>query len=158
NGDPTAGGVATSRTIEYAVSDGNANGNIINLNNTLNVVHEPPVLTAGATVTLTENSTATQAPIALDAALTLSDPDSNGNLTGATVTISSGFLNNGINADTLIFVNQNGITGSYDAAHGVLTLSGTSSIANYQTALESIKFNSVGPDPSHDGADPTRTI
>ncbi len=44
----------------------------------------------------------------LDGALTVSDVDSNGNLTGATVSIGSGFLS----GDTLNFVNQNGITGS----------------------------------------------
>ena len=46
------------------------------------------------------------------ARLTVSDVDSGGNLTGATVTIGAGF----IAGDTLNFTNQNGITGSYNAA------------------------------------------
>ena len=33
------------------------------------------------------------------------------------------------------FVNQNGITGSYNAATGVLTLTGTATVAQYQAAL-----------------------
>ena len=38
----------------------------------------------------------------------------------------------------LAFTNQLGITGSYDSMSGVLTLSGSSSVANYQTALRSV--------------------
>ena len=67
----------------------------------------------------------------LSAVPTLSDADNGGNLTSATVSISTGFLT----GDTLNFTNQNGITGSYDTATGVLTLTGTASVANYQTAL-----------------------
>ena len=158
-GDPTNGGGDTSRTVSWTVTDGNtSNGTSTTKTSTLDVVHEPPTVTAGATVTLSENNTASQPAIVLDSTLTLADPDSNGVLTGATVSISSGFLNNALNTDVLNFTNQNGITGHYDAVHGILTLSGPSSIANYQAALESITFNSIGPNPSNDGADLTRTI
>ena len=51
----------------------------------------------------------------------MSDVDSGGNLDRRDGTISTGFLA----GDTLNFTNQNGITGSYNAATGVLTLSGT---------------------------------
>ena len=59
-------------------------------------------------------------------------------LTGATVTISSATLQLG---DTLIFTNQNGITGSYSG--GVLTLSGSATPAQYQTALQSVTFSTA---------------
>src|SRR6201999_3791697 len=84
----------------------------------LNITHAPPTVTAGATASFTGGGAAAT----LDGALTLTAPDSGGNLTGATVSIS-GF----ISGDTLNFTNQNGITGSYNSATGVLTLSGTSS-------------------------------
>ena len=50
------------------------------------------------------------------------------------------------------FVDQNGIVGHYTVGTGVLTLTGSSSVANYQAALRSITFA--------DNADPTggRTI
>ena len=38
--------------------------------------------------------------------------------------------------DQLNFTNQNGITGSYNASTGALTLTGTASVATYQAALE----------------------
>jgi len=90
---------------------------------------------------------------AVDGALTVTDSGST-TLTGATVTISSGFLA----GDQLNFTNQNGITGSYNAATGVLTLSGASSVANYQTALDSVSYSSTSSSPSAAGADSVRTI
>jgi hypothetical protein len=42
--------------------------------------------------------------------------------------------------DTLEFINQNGITGLFNSSDGVLTLSGTATIAQYQTALRSVQF------------------
>jgi hypothetical protein len=58
-------------------------------------------------------------------------------LVGATVSIGSGF----VAGDMLNFATQNGISGSYDAQTGVLTLSGTASLADYQTALQSITYS-----------------
>jgi large repetitive protein len=150
NGDPTgAAANSTSRTISWVANDGStSNGTNAPVTSTLDVVHVPPTLTAGSSATFTGGGAA----VALDAGLSLSDVDSGGNLTGATVSISSGF----IAGDTLDFVNQHGITGSYDAATGVLTLSGTASLGNYQLALDSISYRFIGTDPlnPNDG-DPT---
>ena len=88
----------------------------------------PPVLGgAGNAVFWTQGNS----PTVVDNALAVTDAGS-ATLTGATVTISSGFLA----GDQLNFANQNGITGSYKASTGVLTLTGVSSVANYQKALE----------------------
>ena len=56
--------------------------------------------------------------------------------------------------DTLNFTNQSGITGSYDSATGTLTLTGTASLANYQTALDSItySFSPANGDPTAGGS------
>ncbi len=89
----------------------------------------------------------------LDAALTVSDAD-NTTLAGATVSISAGFFA----GDTLNFTDQNGITGSYDSGTGVLTLTGSASVANYQTALRSITFSSASDNPTSFGANTSRTI
>jgi len=40
----------------------------------------------------------------------------------------------------LVFNSQNGITESYNATTGVLTLTGSSSTENYETAMESVEF------------------
>jgi len=74
------------------------------------------------------------AAVAVDSAVTISSADTD--LTGATVTISAGTLESG---DMLNFVNQNGISGSY--SDGVLTLTGSATVAQYEAALQSVTFS-----------------
>ena len=152
NGDPTGGAAAdTSRTISWVVNDGAViNGSNVVATSSLETVHVAPSFTAGNTVTYTQNGSAQP----LDSVLHVTDVDSNGNLTGATVSISSGFFA----GDELAFTNQNGIIGSYDAAHGVLSLTGSASIAEYNALFDSMTFGSTNPNPSNDGANLTRTI
>jgi large repetitive protein len=153
NGDPTAGGGDTSRAITWQINDGVSLSSTTNATTALSLVHAPPTVTpSGATAGFDGRAAA-----ALDAGLTISDPDSGGNLTGATVSIGAGFLG----GDTLNFANQHGITGSYNAATGVLTLSGTASVANYQTALDSITYSflpTVGDPTGGTARDTSRTI
>ena len=92
----------------------------------------------GAALAYMENGTAA----AITATLAVSDVDS-ANLSSATVSISSNFASG---QDVLGFTNQNGITGSYSA--GVLSLSGSSSVANYQTALRSVTYYNSSDSPS----------
>jgi hypothetical protein len=150
NGDPTNGGSGQARTISWVATDSSSSSTAAT--STLNVIHVAPSVIAGANVTFMSSGPA----VKLDAALTVSDPDSGGNLIGAVISISTGFLA----GDALNFIAQNGINGSYDAAHGILTLTGTASLANYQTALESVTYNfsPVNGDPTAGGSDPIRTI
>src|SRR6185503_9237075 len=92
-------------------------------------VNEAPELSAKGTLKYFENDPAST----IVSRLSISDVDS-ANLNGATVSISGNFA---AGEDVLGFVNQNGISGSYNAATGVLTLSGSSSVDNYEAALRS---------------------
>ena len=115
------------------------------------LMNAPPVIAnAGNTISYTERQAS---PPALDPGLTVTDAD-NVNLAGATVTISRGFLF----GDTLNFINQFGISGNYDAATGVLTLSGSDTLAHYQAALRSVTFSSISHNPTDFGTDTARTI
>ncbi len=76
------------------------------------------------------------AGVVLDASIAITDIDS-ASLTGATVSVQ-----NFQSGDLLTFANQLGITGVYDGSTGVLTLSGTTTRANYESALESVTFAS----------------
>jgi VCBS repeat-containing protein len=91
-----------------------------------------------------------QSPRRIDPGLTISDADSQ-NIVSATVSIANNFH---AAEDSLGFTDQNGIHGSYNSATGVLTLSGVSSVANYQAALRSVTYFNGSDDPS--GA--TRTV
>jgi hypothetical protein len=53
------------------------------------------------------------------------------------VAITAGFAA----GDQLVFADQNGISGSYNAGTGVLTLTGHATKAEYETALESVAFD-----------------
>jgi len=90
--------------------------------------------------------------VTVDSAVTVSSYDTS--VTGAKITIGTGYQSG---LDTLNFTNQNGITGSYNSSTHVLTLSGSSSVANYQAALRSVTFSSTSDDPTH-GGNTTRTI
>src|SRR5690606_7041336 len=63
-----------------------------------------------------------------------------------------------VSGDLLNFTNQNGITGSYDAATGILTLTGTATAAQYQAALRSITFSSTSDNPATGAGNADRAI
>jgi hypothetical protein len=111
------------------------------VNITVNAANDAPVVTTTAgNLSYTENDPAT----AIDPGLTVTDVDS-ANLVGATVAITGNFSSA---QDTLAFTNQLGITGSYNSGTGVLTLTGTTSVANYQTALRSVTYQNSSENPS----------
>jgi hypothetical protein len=137
-----------ARTVTIITNDGAANSTAVT--DTINVtpVNDAPVATAGHTLAYTENDPAT----ALDTAFTVSDVD-NANLSSASVQITGNYVNG---QDVLAFANTATITGSFDAATGTLTLTGSDTVANYQAALRSVTYVNSSEDPS--GASRTVTI
>ena len=123
---------ALARTIDFVVNDGTDNSNTVSRTVNVVAVNDAPVISSTNTAALSYTQSATA--LLLDDLINITDVD-NTDLTGATVTINS-FAT----GDILNFTDQNGITGSF--SEGVLTLSGTSSLANYITALRSITFES----------------
>lgn len=109
---------------------------------TINVtaVNDTPVVTLSTVaVEFTENN-----PVGIMADLVVTDVDS-ATLTSATISITSNFV---AGEDQLAFTNMLGITGNYNAATGVLSLSGTASLADYQTALRSIAYFNPSDNPT----------
>ncbi|MCA1971595.1 MAG: tandem-95 repeat protein [Caenispirillum sp.] len=100
----------------------------------------PVVVTSLGSLIYTENDPAT----AVDPNLTVTDID-NANLTGATVRISANYAGG---EDVLGFTSMFGITGSWNAATGTLTLSGTATVAQYQTALRSVSYQNTSEAPA----------
>jgi len=97
------------------------------------------VVVAGGTMSYTENGVAA----AIDTGVTVSDADDT-QIAGATVTISAGLTS----GDELGFTTQNGISGAYVSGSGVLTLPGTATVANYQTALRSVTYRTTSEVPT----------
>ena len=101
-----------------------------------------PVLAAieGTSLACTENDAAA----AITGTITLSDLD-NASMASATVQITGNYQND---QDVLSFTNTAGITGSWNAGSGTLTLSGVDSVANYQAALRAVKYANTSDNPS----------
>ena len=142
-------GQTATDTFTYQVSDGFHDSNSATVTVTITGVNNPPVLSNIESTTVQYD--AGTPPIPVTNTLTIADPHGS-TLAGARVAITNGFT---LGEDELAFPNQNGITGSYNSATGVLSLGGTASVADYQAALRSVTYR----DPN--GTNPTtgpRTI
>ncbi|NGZ29540.1 MAG: hypothetical protein G8345_21955, partial [Magnetococcales bacterium] len=127
------------RNIAMTVTD-NA-GNDVTVTNTTDVkvslTNDAPEATAGNKLSYTENDGAT----AIDNTITIVDGDDT-QITSAQVTISEGLTL----GDVLEFTDTTNIKGSF--SNGVLTLTGTDSVEQYQSALRSVTFRNAGDDPT----------
>ena len=99
----------------------------------------PVVATTAGNTAVTEDAAA----VTVDGGVTVTDADDT-NIESARVRVLPTDFQPG---DDLDFTDQNGITGTYDSGTGVLTLTGATSVANYQTALRSIAFGTTNNNP-----------
>lgn len=109
-----------------------------------------PALTASAS-----SPTFTNGPVAIDPGVTITDGD-DADLTSATITIDPATFKTA--EDQLMFSDQNGISGSYSASTGILTLSGTASVANYQAAIRSVQYNNIASNATNQPRTITFTV
>ncbi|MBN2212750.1 MAG: T9SS type A sorting domain-containing protein [Bacteroidales bacterium] len=137
------------RIVSFTVFDGIDSSNVVARNITVTGVNDIPVLSSleGTPVSYTEG----QPPVNITSAIAVIDVDDE-NLESATIRFVSGFINS---EDRLIFTDKNNITGTFSTTTGILSLTGTSSVANYQAAIRSITYRNINND---DPAITTRTI
>ncbi len=145
--DPTNSGASPTRTISWGASDGLADS------------ASPTTSISVAALALSNLATTTSfivgtAPVALSPVLTVSDANKS-NLASATVQVAVGALAGDVLAATTAGTS---IKASYNSSSETLTLSGNDTLAHYQAVLRSITFSSSSPDPTHSGADPSRTV
>jgi gliding motility-associated-like protein len=117
-------------------------------NNVAIVFDQPPVIAGVATgMNYLEDASA----MVLQPALTVTD-NGNTSLAGGTISITSGFLS----GDILSFGTvPPGISTTFDENTGVMTLTGTATVANYQSLLRSLTYHSTSQSPA---SNTTRTI
>ncbi|MBF0192886.1 MAG: hypothetical protein HQL99_17370, partial [Magnetococcales bacterium] len=135
-----------SRTVTFSVTDSNSNGQgagAATTSATRDIVFSgtndaPGISTSAAPLAYAESDAAT----AVDSALSLADVDDDF-ISGATVQITGNYL---AGEDVLAFVDQSGISGSWNAATGMLSLTGSASKADYETALRSITYHNTNDD------------
>jgi lipopolysaccharide export system protein LptA len=155
SGNPSDFGSFPTRTVTWVVNDGSGSFNLSTARTeTINIVanNQPPTLTGvAASASFTEENP----PATLSGNVTVSDPDDT-TLTGATVSITGGkFAGDG---DVLATSTAGtGIAASYNSTTETLTLTGTDTLAHYQSVLDKVTF-AAGENPTDYGSDPTRTL
>jgi len=130
------------RTISFTVNDGSADSNTLTRNISLSFTNAAPVLANLETADL--DYTDGGSPIMLSSTLTVSDAD-DAYLESATVELTTNYING---EDLLSFTNTASISGSWNSSSGLLTLTGTAAIADYQIALRGVTYSNSNPDPS----------
>jgi VCBS repeat-containing protein len=131
-----------TRTVSFTVNDGEANSNTQTRDITITPVNDAPVQSTieSTPVSYTENDGA----LTITSTITLSDVDDT-IIESAAVQITGNFVTG---EDVLTFVDQNGISGSFNATSGTLTLTGTATVAQYESALRSVTYTNPSEDPS----------
>ena len=142
----------TARSITFKANDGTNDGNVATTTVTMIAQDDAAVLDLDAddssgesgadyATSFTENGGSVGIA---DADATLSDIDS-ATFSSLTVTITN--LLDG--ADELLSADTTGtsISASYDSGTGVLTLSGSDSVANYQQVLRTVSYNNTSENP-----------
>ncbi|MEP0005380.1 MAG: DUF2341 domain-containing protein [Balneola sp.] len=129
------------RQIDFVVYDWDDPSNTVARN--INVIAEntAPTLSGitGATLNYTEGSGAVSAPFPVS----ITDVDDT-NMESATISITNNYF---FGEDELGFVDAGGITGNWNSGTGELTLSGSASISQYETALANITYENLSSDP-----------
>ena len=133
---------AAVRTVSFTVNDGAADSNVLTRDVAVTPVNDAPVLAGIETTVLgyTEGDPATT----VTSTITVSDVDGT-NLAGATIQITGNYENG---QDVLAFVNTANIAGTWDAATGTLTLTGSDTLANYEAALRAVTYQNTSNNPS----------
>jgi len=141
-----------ARTISFSINDGSETSAVATKAVSIGQVNDAPVITTPSPVTTT--FTEDGAAILINAGLIVTDAD-NSTMTGAKVAIADFHSSE----DLLSFVSNNStmgdISGSYNASTGVLTLTSATAatLAQWQAALSSVKYENTSQAPS--GADRT---
>src|SRR5690606_1775917 len=89
-------------------------------------------------------------PQLLQDTITVTD-NGHASLAGATISITDGF----VTGDMLTVTTPSGLTQSYDDATGVLSITGSQTVAEFQTMLRSLSYYSTSEVP---GTNTTRTV
>src|SRR5262249_374371 len=150
--DPTNGGANPTRTLTWVADDGSGSFNLSAAQTTTITIQNGPAINPPASVNYTEEG----GSITLAPALSLTDSNASTHLLSATVAITGGTFAN--DAD-LLGANTAGtsITATYDSTNERLVLTGSDTLADYQSVLDSVTFVAA-ENPNNFGSDPTRTV
>lgn len=138
----------TTRTVSFSVNDSTGWSSTVTRDITIGATNNAPVLASieGGTIAYTDGDPDT----IITSVLAISDAD-DFYLDTAWVTISNNYISG---EDKLDFTQAFGIVPTWSSVDGELLLVGSASVADYQTALRSVTYDNLNPDPDES----TRTI
>jgi hypothetical protein len=137
--NPSFNPSVSPRTVSFTVNDGTVNSNTITRLINIDPISDAPTLSgSGGTLSFTEKNS----PKTIDQNIIVFDDSTN--LRNATVR----FISSVLPEDVLSFTAQGGISGAYSNATGILVLTGSSSVSNYQSALRSVTYFNPSLNPS----------
>ncbi|MEP5105179.1 MAG: tandem-95 repeat protein, partial [Ekhidna sp.] len=127
--------VESTRTLTFIINDGTEDSDPFTRDIIVSAENDVPVI-AG-----TSGSTEYPAspPLNVNSSMSITDADDT-QLNAATIQVVLSLDSSFVDGDELQFTDQLGITGSYNSTTGVLSLSGTATLADYATALNSIDY------------------
>ncbi len=131
----------STRSVEFEIYDWDNVSNTQSRNINVIDVASTPILADIEPGSLTYNEGDGEVPVT--SSITLEDFD-DANIESATISITGNYT---LGEDFLNFVDTGNITGNFSSGSGILTLSGTDTKANYQTALRSVTFENNSSDP-----------
>ena len=136
-------------SLSFSVTDG-----IETVNSTATVdviaINDGPILEGSSDVSFVEGDKG----VIVNDNITITDIDDD-NIDGATITIGTNYVST---EDSLSFTNQNGISGSFNAQTGELTLTGSATKQQYEEALESVTYTNNSNNPDLEVRDITFTV
>ena len=139
-----APGQQTTDTFTYTMEDAGAVQSTATVTITVTGVNDPPRVVIGSIVIGGPVYTEDAAPILVVPIAQVSDLDDT-TIESATAQITGNYQNG---QDVLAFTNQLGITGNWDAASGLLTLTGPAAATDFETALRTVTYVNTSQAPN----------
>jgi len=136
------------RTVTFTINDGSNNSNNQNRDISITPTNDAPVLANIESTRLQVQGD--DSPKKVTTSITVDDGDDQ-NIESATIQISNNYISS---EDELNFTNILGITGNWNSSTGTLSLTGTASKSDYETALRSVTYDNTNSNPSSQ----TRTV
>ncbi|NQV30687.1 MAG: T9SS type A sorting domain-containing protein, partial [Candidatus Marinimicrobia bacterium] len=137
NPDP----VETTRTIDFYVSDGSAHSDTLARNLSVTAINDAPILAGIEAAGLVYSAGA--GAIVLTDSITVNDGD-DVLIDSARVQITTNYLSS---EDVLAYSTVYGITGVWYSGAGLLVLTGSNSMTDYEVALRTVTYENIQPNP-----------
>lgn len=130
-----------TRTVEFEIYDWDDVSNTVSRNINITNPDATPILAdiESGDLAYTEGNGAVE----ITSAITVSDIDDT-NIESATISITANYF---LGEDFLDFTDTGNISGSFASGSGILTLTGSDTKANYQTALRAVTYENTSSDP-----------